>query len=90
MKARFAPPSLSQRFRTVIDPTTEAAETDNKALIPGPYPSLEGRAAARGLNAFFANSVNSPSMSMVNVPCCVRSVPDVTREVTAQPTRSAA
>lgn len=42
-----------------------------------------------GLNAFFANSVNSLSMSMVNFSCCVRTPPDVTREVTALPTRSA-
>jgi hypothetical protein len=41
------------------------------------------------LNGFFANSVNSPSKSMVNFSCCVRYLPDVTREVAAQPTRSA-
>jgi hypothetical protein len=41
------------------------------------------------LNAFFANSVNSLSMSMVNFSCCVCCAPNVTREVTAQPTRSA-
>jgi hypothetical protein len=45
--------------------------------------------AAERLNAFFANSVNSPSMSMVNFSCCVRSTPDVTREAAAQPTHSA-
>jgi hypothetical protein len=44
---------------------------------------------AKRLNAFFANSVNSLSMSMVNFSCCVSCTPDVTREVTAQPTRSA-
>jgi len=27
------------------------------------------------LNAFFAISVNSPAMSMVNFPCCVCSAP---------------
>jgi hypothetical protein len=41
------------------------------------------------LNAFFANSVNSLPMSMVNFSCCVCCAPNVTREVTAQPTRSA-
>jgi hypothetical protein len=49
----------------------------------------ESGATAGRLNGFFANSVNSPSKSMVNFSCCVRSLPDVTREVTAQPTRSA-
>jgi hypothetical protein len=48
------------------------------------------RSRRYGLNPFFANSVNSPSLSMVNFSCCVCSAPDVTREVTAQPTRSAA
>jgi hypothetical protein len=47
------------------------------------------RAGHYGLNGFFANSVNSLSMSMVNFSCCVCPLPDVTREVTAQPTRSA-
>ena len=41
------------------------------------------------LNAFFANSVNSSSPSMVNFPCCVCALSNVTREVTAQPTNSA-
>ncbi|HET7888000.1 MAG TPA: hypothetical protein VFL62_17390, partial [Bradyrhizobium sp.] len=41
------------------------------------------------LNCLFANSVNSPSKSMVNFCCCVRPLPDVTRELTAQPMRSA-
>jgi hypothetical protein len=68
---------------------THAAETDNKSLIPESRVSVEGPAAIGRLNAFFANSVNSPSMSMVNFCCCVRIAPDVTREVTAQPTRSA-
>jgi len=47
------------------------------------------RAQCYDLNGFFANSVNSPSKSMVNFCCCVRSLPDVTREVAAQPKRSA-
>jgi hypothetical protein len=62
---------------------------NNKSLIPGLGASREGRSADGRLNAFFANSVNSPSLSMVNFSCCVRILPDVTREVTAQPTCSA-
>ena len=62
---------------------------NNKSLIPGLGASHVGRPANGRLNAFFANSVNSPSLSMVNFSCCVRILPDVTREVTAQPTRSA-
>jgi hypothetical protein len=50
------------------------------------------RACAR-LNGFFAFSVNSPSMSMVNVSCCVDfaslSARRVTRSVTPQPMRAA-
>src|SRR3984893_1518708 len=46
------------------------------------------------LNALFAISVNSPSMSMVNFPCCVVSAlafsaRGVTRRVTPQPIRAA-
>ena len=45
------------------------------------------------LNAFFAISVNSPSMSMVNFSCvCAAPVTGafgVTRRVAAQPTRAA-
>src|SRR5229473_8659108 len=54
-----------------------------------------GGVAMRGrLNAFFAISVNSPSMSMVNVSCCVCSASSpgargVTRRVTPQPMRAA-
>jgi hypothetical protein len=54
-----------------------------------------GRAAARRhLNAFFAISVNSPPMSMVNFSCCVCSALTscacgVTRRVTPQPMRAA-
>jgi hypothetical protein len=65
-------------------------EANNESLILNRRVSpREGVLAAGRLNAFFANSVNSPSMSMVNFSCCVRSAPDVTREVTAQPMRSA-
>jgi hypothetical protein len=62
---------------------------NNKSLISSRGALAKGFAAAGRLNAFFANSVNSPSMSMVNFSCCVCSPPDVTREVAAQPTRSA-
>ena len=48
---------------------------------------------ARLLNGFFAISVNSLSMSMVNFCCCVGSAPkavrSVTRRVTPQPMRAA-
>jgi hypothetical protein len=68
-----------------------AAETGNQVLTIERriLPRDERSAGAGRLNGFFANSVNSPSKSMVNFCCCVRSLPDVTREVTAQPTRSA-
>jgi hypothetical protein len=73
------------------------AETNNESLIfrerdcAGKFGSLRchNAAVAGRLNAFFANSMNSLSMSMVNFSCCVCCSPDVTREVTAQPTRSA-
>jgi hypothetical protein len=53
-----------------------------------------GTAMPRRLNAFFAISVNSPSMGMVNFCSCVWFAPKscargVTRRVTPQPTRSA-
>src|SRR3954452_17608933 len=45
------------------------------------------------LNALFAFSVNSPSMSMVNFPCVVSALTSsacrVTRRVTPQPMRAA-
>jgi hypothetical protein len=45
------------------------------------------------LNGFFAISVNSPSMSIVNFFCCVGAAPlsvcGVTRRVTPQPMRAA-
>jgi hypothetical protein len=47
----------------------------------------------RHLNGFFAISMNSPSMSMVNFCCCVSSAPEaargVTRRATPQPMRAA-
>ena len=70
---------------------TAIAKTDNQLLTaqPGARSPLENRAIGRLLNGFFANSVNSPPRGMVNFSCCVRSFPDVTREVAAQPMRSA-
>ena len=68
---------------------TPAVETANPGL------GRRGGAARHGrLNAFFAISVNSPSMSMVNFSCCVCSAqkscaPGVTRRVTPQPTCAA-
>src|SRR5258708_35210682 len=53
-------------------------------------PASDGGTGGQGLNAFFAISVNSPSMRMVNFPCCVGSalIPGArgaTRRVTPQP-----
>ena len=68
-----------------------AFEIDNQSLTieRGVWFDDERMRAAGRLNGFFANSVNSPSMSMVNFPCCVCFALDVTREVAAQPMRSA-
>lgn len=66
----------------------------NEPLITGGLPALRRHnVAANGglrLNALFAISVNSPSMSMVNFPCCVDCAPispvrGVKRRVTPQP-----
>src|ERR1700689_452463 len=53
-----------------------------------------GVAMRTRLNAFFAISVNSPPLSMVNFSCCVCFAPrpcarGVTRRVTPQPMRAA-
>ena len=66
-------------------------EIDNQLLTTerGVRPNGERTQATGRLNGFFANSVNSPSMSMVNFSCCVCFALDVTREVAAQPMRSA-
>jgi hypothetical protein len=55
---------------------------------------IERAAIPEHLNAFFAISVNSPSMSMVNFSCCVGSAQKpcahgVTQRATPQPTRAA-
>jgi hypothetical protein len=80
---------------------TGETQIDNGRLIfggiaaenPG-FEHGEGVAIRRRLNAFFAISVNSPSMSMVNFCCCVCSALSqcacgVTRRVTPQPMRAA-
>ena len=51
-----------------------ASSTENPGSDHGGGTAMRGR-----LNAFFAISVNSPSMSMVNFPCCVCSAPDAPR-----------
>jgi len=67
--------------------SVRTSETNNKSLT---IERCNERTRATGrLNAFFANSANSPSMSMVNFSCWVPFALDVTREVAAQPTRSA-
>jgi hypothetical protein len=54
---------------------------------------ISAESASARLNGFFAFSVNSPSMSMVNFSCCVDSASlsarRVTRRVTPQPMRAA-
>ena len=66
-----------------------AAEADNKPLTIDCRASRgEKRRATGRLNAFFANSINSSSMSIVNFSCCVCFALDVTRGVAAQPMRS--
>jgi hypothetical protein len=63
----------------------EAAPREKKAAPTAAEASLLAR-----LNAFFAISVNSPAMSMVNFSCCVCSaqkscVSGVTRKMAPQP-----
>jgi hypothetical protein len=74
---------------TLANHALEAARRQNSCFGQG-----EGATTRRRLNAFFAISVNSPSMSMVNFLCCVCSAPKacargVTRRVTPQPMRAA-
>jgi hypothetical protein len=83
------PPHRIRALDGAVAGDRAAAETNNKSLIRDRRVSPGGAAAAERLNGFFANSVNSPSMSMVNFSSCVCSSLNVTREVTAQPTRSA-
>src|SRR5664279_2507952 len=91
---------LQPRRRRQAEPLWLLAGTDE--LCPGGGIPSENRgfehgggvAMRRRLNAFFAFSVNSPSMSMVNFSCCVCSAlkaraPGVTRRVAAQPMSTA-
>ena len=71
--------------------TMDVFETARRRQIP--IWNSADAAICRRLNGFFAISVNSPSMSMVNCSCCVCSAPQacapgVTRPVTSQPTRT--
>jgi hypothetical protein len=91
LRAGFASPiindTLISGFRALAVETEHSAE--KSAARHG-----TGVAAHDYLNAFFAISANSPSMSMVNFSCCVCSAPTscapgVTRGMTAQPMRVA-
>jgi hypothetical protein len=69
----------------------KARRTPRPAIANAWLISAESMSAR--LNGFFAFSVNSPSMSMVNFSCCVDSASlsarRVTRRVTPQPMRAA-
>jgi hypothetical protein len=93
----------------IFYPHELAREPDSRGSSPAQMDlGLERAAAAKNpglghggrvamwarLNAFFAISVNSPPLSMVNFSCCVGSVlkpgaSGVTRRVAPQPTRAA-
>src|SRR5579859_2288930 len=68
--------------------TSRCAEAQSRDIK-----AYDSRRKDGDLNALFAISVNSPSMSMVNYSCCVGSAPEaahrVTRRVTPQPMRAA-
>jgi hypothetical protein len=73
-------------------PTNHALEATSRGKIPV-LTSAEAPLHPR-LNAFFAISVNSPAMSMVNFSCCVCSAPKscasgVTRKIAPRPMRAA-
>jgi hypothetical protein len=90
---------LIYRGREPVDRRDRGARTPalkGHALkaVSSAFECIEGAAMPGHLNAFFAISVNSPSMSMVNFSCCVGSAQKscahgVTRRVTPQPTRAA-
>ena len=99
---------ISGRARPILEQRTNAQEAvQSRAQARDKATSSSGRALVRHraapldyigskvrlLNGFFAISVNSPSMSMVNFCCCVGSAPkavrSVTRRVTPQPMRAA-
>jgi hypothetical protein len=88
-----ASPNMDRRLAAARE-----CQSDGLRTIPFPRQdrgvrASDGGTRARSLNAFFAISVNSPSMSMVNFCCCVGSAPKpargVTRRVTPQPMRAA-
>jgi hypothetical protein len=91
-KAVFAASSGVVRLRALARSneslSTSRVLTPHHAARPD-YIGISGR----HLNGFFAISVNSPSMSMVNFCCCVglapKAVRSVTRRVTPQPMRAA-
>jgi hypothetical protein len=75
-------------------PGFDAVQIDNEWLTLRSGGACGVPGTRERLNAFFAISVNSPSMSMVNFSCCVGSAQmscalGVTRRVTPQPTRAA-
>jgi hypothetical protein len=94
-----APTRHASRFDSACTPLLDVFAATANLFAPGA--DVRHRAAlpdyigtkARLLNGFFAISVNSPSMSMVNFCCCVGSAPkavrSVTRRVTPQPMRAA-
>jgi hypothetical protein len=73
-----------------VNPPLESASRLQKSSFGG----CHGAVMHRRLNAFFAISVNSLSMRLVNFSCCVGSAPKLrargaTRTVTPQPMRAA-
>ena len=88
--ARFVP-TAGFSDRMVVS-RMDVFETAHRRQIPI-WNSADTAICGR-LNGFFAISVNSPSMSMVNCSCCVCSAPQacapgLTRPVTSQPMRTA-
>src|ERR1700739_1981226 len=99
LRAESASPTVENRLTGFAD---GAAPLANETLTPDTARGLKKSAVGDDaaviryalLNAFFAISVNSPSMSMVNFSCCVCSAPSssesgVPRRVAPQPTRMA-
>src|ERR1700743_208580 len=96
LRAESASPAVESRLTGFAD---EAASIANETLTPDTTRGLKisgfghdaGVVRYALLNAFFAISVNSPSMSMVNFSCCVCApsscASGVTRRVAPQPTR---
>jgi hypothetical protein len=87
MTACFPALPRSPHLHTLRRNNGRTKATANELLTTKRSAGRRATAAAGRLNAFFANSVNSPSMSVVNFSCC--SAPNVIRKATAQPTHSA-